>query len=78
MVNKPTITELLSLLDKETLSALTERLHTIADAHVTPRDPGQLLFEFLDDGIAAFEQEIDDNPDAQKHLALEILEVVES
>ena len=70
-----TINELLSLLDQPTLNTLTERLHKVASAHEAPKAPNQLLFEFIDSGLTACEDELE-SPDA-RNLAVEILEQVE-
>lgn len=70
-----TITELLTLLDPSTLQTLTDRLHAVAEAHSVPTDPNQLLFDLIDGGLAAFEDEINDPK--VKNLAVEILEQIE-
>ena len=71
-----TINELMSLLDQPTLDALTDRLHKVASAHATPKAPDQLLFEFIDLGLTACEEEIC-APEVRT-LAVEILEQVEA
>jgi len=63
------IADLLQLLDQSTLNALSARLAYVAHHHETPRDPGQLLFEFLEEGLTALEEDIDTSEEAEARLA---------
>ena len=65
----PTIADLISLLDPATLDSLSARLAYVAHHHETPKDPGQLLFEFIDDCLTAAESEIDTPDEAEARLA---------
>lgn len=65
----PTIAELISLLDPATLDALSARLAYVAHHHETPVDPGQLLFEFIDDCLTSAEESIDTPEEAEARLA---------
>lgn len=56
------IADLINLLDKETLNALSERLSYVASWHETPINREQLLFEFIDEGLTACEEEINGAP----------------
>jgi hypothetical protein len=63
------IADLINLLDKETRDSLSARLAHVAAMHETPKDPGQLLFEFIDEGLQACEEEIDTNPEERERQA---------
>ena len=62
------IADLINLLDKPTLDALSARLQKVASAHETPADPGQLLFEFIDDSLTELEDEFEFDPKEQAQL----------
>lgn len=73
------IADLIHLLDKEALQALSARLQKVAEKHGSTEkcsgltsDPRQLLFEFIDEGLAASEEYLDESEedDAQKARAL--------
>ena len=67
-----TIQQLLALLDPDTLSAVTERLHKVAA--VQQEAPEQMLLAFIDDCLAAHEEEGNDD----SAVAGLILEEIES
>jgi hypothetical protein len=67
-----TLQQLLALLDPDTLSAVTERLHKVAA--VQQEAPEQMLLAFIDDCLAAHEEEGDDD----SVVAGLILEEIES
>lgn len=73
------IADLINLLDKKTLDALSTRLAYVAHHHEEPKDPGQLLFEFIDDCLTAHEETIDTPEEAEARragtLLLEIQQV---
>jgi hypothetical protein len=71
--NEPTINELLELLDKKTTSALAKRLHQIVDG--APLDKAQLIFEFIEEGITAHEEE--SFPESQIRYVMVAEEVLE-
>lgn len=78
------IADLINLLDKKTLNALSERLSYVASMHETPINPGQLLFEFIDDGLVELEDEINGapkvelNPEAAKAFQEAITQALQS
>jgi len=52
------IADLINLLDKQTLDALSQRLHAVLDGNQQEtQSPEQLLFEFIDAGIVYLENE---------------------
>lgn len=51
--HQPNLTELLSVLDGNTLSTLSARLHKVAEIYGS--NPAQLLFEFVDEALTAEE-----------------------
>jgi hypothetical protein len=69
---KPSITELISLLDPETLNALTARLHRVAEGHETPVDPQQLLLGIIDDAFQAYEEDMSGDAATAEALLQEI------
>jgi len=73
------ISELIGLLDPETLSALSARLHLVASHHQPPVDAGQLLFEFIEENLAVHEEEMFDaiDPEEAKAKALAFIEEME-
>lgn len=74
--NEPTINELLELLDKKTINALAKRLHQVVDG--APVEKAQLIFDFIDEGLDAHEEE--SFPESQiRHVevAEEVLERIE-
>jgi hypothetical protein len=71
------IADLISLLDKPTLAALSARLQKVAEAHETPADPGQLLFEFIEDSLTALEEEIESDPEKEAQLAEQLLSEIQ-
>jgi hypothetical protein len=60
----PTLSDLIGLLDPATLDLLTARLHQVAA--VQEEAPEQLLFSFIDDSLAVYEE---DNEDPEKVAA---------
>lgn len=60
------IADLINLLDKETLNALSERLSYVASMHEPSINPDQLLFEFIEDGLTACEDQIDETPEMRE------------
>jgi hypothetical protein len=71
------IADLINLLDKTTLETLSARLAYVAHHHVIPRDPGQLLFEFIEDCLTNLEEEIDTPEEAKARLAGTLLLEIE-
>ena len=71
------IADLIHLLDKEALEALSARLQKVADRNRDTdkcsdlsSDPRQLLFEFIEDGLVASEEYLDETEgDVQKAKA---------
>ena len=51
----PTLSDLIGLLDPATLDLLTARLHQVAA--VQEEAPEQLLFSFIEDSLAVYEEE---------------------
>lgn len=51
----PTLSDLIKLLDPATLDLLTERLHKVAS--VQEEAPEQLLFSFIEDSLAVYEED---------------------
>lgn len=54
MPTTPTLFDLIKLLDPATLDLLTARLHQVAA--VQEEAPEQLLFSFIDDSLAVYEE----------------------
>lgn len=54
MYQKPTLNDLLNLLDEETLTAVTERLNKVLHDH-TDHDKSQLLLEVVESWVDAEE-----------------------
>ncbi len=71
------IADLINLLDKPTLDALSARVQKVASAHETHADPGQLLFEFIDDSLTALEEEIESDPEKEAQLAEQLLSEIQ-
>jgi hypothetical protein len=63
------IADLINLLDKDTLDALSARLAYVAHHHEHPLNPSQLLFEFIDENLTALEEEIDTPEEAKARRA---------
>lgn len=61
----PTLSDLIKLLDPATLDLLTERLHKVAS--VQEEAPEQLLFSFIEDCLAVYEE---DEIDEKKETAI--------
>lgn len=63
----PTLSDLIKLLDPATLDLLTERLHKVAS--VQEEAPEQLLFSFIEDSLAVYEEDEGDDERVAAFLA---------
>jgi|APCry1669189665_1035243.scaffolds.fasta_scaffold11523_1 hypothetical protein len=71
------IADLINLLDKNTLDTLSARLAYVAHHHEPAKDPGQLLFEFIEDCLESLEETIDTPEEAKARLAGTLLLEIE-